>query len=122
MIMQIPKKLLIHSAELITKFEPDKWGNSAEEEKIILKNIRIEYSEKNVTDTSGTSSELTATLFYDSKNSFPAAKFLLKGEIKDGMTVDVQQVKFGGKKFTVKSVEPLYADSGNIHHYEVGLV
>ncbi len=123
MISQIPKKLLIHSAELITKFDPDKWGNSAEEEKIFLRNVRIEYSEKSSTDNYGTDHELAATLFFDCKNSSPKdAKFALKSDILNGKTVNIQQIKFGGKRFTVKTIEPLYADSEKIHHYEVGLV
>ncbi len=122
MIQAIPKRLLIHSAELITEFEPDIWGKASETAKQKLENIRIEYSAKNVSDSSGTVISLSATLFFDCKNSSPEGiKFALKGGVIDGKTVENQQVKFGEKLFTVKTIEPLYADSDKIHHYEVGL-
>lgn len=122
MIPPIPKKLLPHSAELVTKFDPDKWGNSSESEAVILEHIRIEPSEKMITDDSGTQIRLSATLFFDQRNSSPASGFSLKGDVIGGRTVDIQQIIFGGRTFTVKAIEAHYADGKNIHHYEIGLV
>ena len=122
MIPPIPKKLLPHSAELVTKFNSDKWGNSSENDNIILEHIRIEPSEKIISESSGTKIKLSATLFYDPKNSSPRADFALKGDVLEGKTVEIQQVIFGGKSFTVKAIEAHYADSKNIHHYEIGLI
>ena len=123
MIMQIPKKLLIHSAELITKFDPDKWGNSSSEEIIPLKFVRIETCVKMTADSNGNMIRLSAVLFFDCKSSVPKEiKFALKSDILNGKTVDIQQVKFGEKIFTVQTIEPFYADENKIHHYEVGLM
>ena len=122
MISPIPKKLLPHSAELITKYDPDKWGNSAESDTVILEHIRIEPSEKIIMENSEIKIKLSATIFYDMRNSSPDAKFRLKGDIIGEKTVDVQQIFFNGRIFTVKTIEAHYADSKNIHHYEIGLV
>ena len=122
MIPPIPKKLLPHSAELVTKFDSDKWGNSSENNNIVLEHIRIEPSEKIISESSGTKIQLSATLFFDLRNSSPSADFALKGDIVGGKTVDIQQVIFGGRSFTVKTIETHYADSKNIHHYEIGLI
>ncbi len=122
MVPQIPKKLLIHSAELITRFEPDKWGSPVWEEAAMLNNVRIEYCSKNISDNTGMTISLPAVLFYDCKNSSPAVVFAVKGDVIGNRTVAAQQINFNGKTFTVQTVEALYTDSGNIHHYEIGLV
>ena len=122
MIPPIPKMLLVHSAELITRYNADKWGNTTECDTVSLKNVRIEPSSKSVTDTSGTVIQLSATLIYDCRNSAPrGVVFALTGDKADGKTVEVQQVLFGGRTFTVKVIDALYADADRIHHYEVGL-
>ena len=123
MIMQIPKKLLVHSAELITKFAPDKWGNPSSEESVPLEFVRIEPCAKMISDSNGNTIQLSAALFLDCKNSSPKdTKFALKSDILNGKTVDMQQIKFGGRIFTVQTVEAFYADKNKIHHYEVGLM
>ena len=122
MIPPIPKMLLVHSAELITRYNADKWGNAAECDRASLKNVRIEPASKSVTDTSGTVIQLSATLIYDCRNSAPrGVVFALTGDKTCGKTVEVQQVVFGGRTFTVKVIDTLYADADRIHHYEVGL-
>lgn len=120
-IPPIPKKLLPHSAKLVTKYSPDKWGNASENNTITLGHIRIEPSEKIITDKNGAKIQLSATLFYDRKNSFPAVNFALKDDFINGKNVDIQQVVFDGKIFSVKTIEAYYADSKMIHHYEIGL-
>ena len=122
MIPPIPKRLLPHSAELVTKYDPDKWGNSPESDTVILEHIRIEPSEKIITENSEVKIKLSSTLFFDRKNSFPDVIFALKGDVLNGKKVDIQQVIFGGRLFTVKTIETHFADSKNIHHYEIGLI
>ena len=122
MIPPIPKKLLPHSAELITKFNADKWGNASESDSTLLEHIRIEPSEKIIQEDFEKKIKLSATLFYDQKNSFPDVIFALNGDVIGEKNVDVQQVIFGGRIFTVKTIEAHYADCKNIHHYEIGLV
>ncbi len=123
MIPPIPKKLLIHSAKLITEFDTDKWGNSTTQSEEILENIRIEPSSEIITDSFGTALKLSAVLFFDGRNSRPQEiNFALKGDVMSGKTVKIQRVEFGGRLFTVASVTPLFADGNKIHHYEVGLM
>ncbi len=121
MILPIPKNLLIHSAELVTGYFADKWGRASESERQKLEHIRIVPCSKMVSDSSGISVRLSAVLFFDCKNSSPDVTFALKNDEINGKKVDIQKVIFKGKIFTVKNIEPLYADSDDIHHYEIGL-
>lgn len=132
MIPPIPKSLLIHSAELITEFYPDKWGTATERDTVILEHIRIESSAKHariepytkqVIDRNGETIQLSAVLFFDCRNSSPAdVTFALKDDTVNGRTAVLQKVSFGGRLYTVQTVKPLYADKNRIHHYEIGLV
>lgn len=123
MIPPIPKKLLIHSAELITDFSPDKWGTPQKSEMVQLEHVRIEPSAKYVIGGNGETVQLAAVLFFDCRNSSPAdVTFTLKSDTVNGRTVVLQKVSFGGRLYTVQTVEPLYADRNRIHHYEVGLI
>ena len=123
MIPSIPKKALIHSAELITEFSADKWGTPQKSETVQLEHVRIEPSAKYVIGGNGETVQLAAVLFFDCRNSSPAdVSFALKNDTVNGGTVVLQKVSFGGRLFTVQTVEPLYADKNRIHHYEVGLV
>lgn len=123
MIPPIPKKLLIHSAELITEFSADKWGTPQKSETVQLEHVRIEPSAKYVIGGNGETVQLAAVLFFDCRNSSPAdVSFALKDDTVNGGTVVLQKVSFGGRLFTVQTVETLYADKNRVHHYEVGLV
>lgn len=123
MIRPIPKNLLIHSAELITEFSPDKWGKPSESETVQLKNIRVEPSAKHVIGVNGELVQLAATLYFDCRNSSPRdVRFALKDDTVNGKKVVLQRVRFEGRLYTVQTVEALYADKNRIHHYEVGLV
>lgn len=123
MMPPIPKKLLIHSAELITEFSPDKWGKASERETVKLEHVRIDPSEKYVIGENGETLRLSAVLFFDCRNSFPQnIKFALKDDAAEEKKVVLQKVSFGGRLFTVHTVKPLYADKNRIHHYEIELV
>lgn len=123
MIPPIPKCRLFHSAELITEFAPDKWGKATERDRAKLEHVRIEPSAKHVIGGNGETVQLAAVLFFDCRNSSPAdITFALKDDAVNGRTVVLQRVGFGGRLFTVQTIEPLYADKNRIHHYEVGLV
>lgn len=123
MIPPIPKRLLIHSAELITEFSADKWGTPQKSETVQLEHVRIEPSAKYVIGGNGETVQLAAVLFFDCRNSSPAdVSFALKDDTVDGVTVVLQKVSFGGRLFTVQTVETLYADKNRVHHYEVGLI
>lgn len=123
MIPPIPKRLLIHSAELITEFSADKWGTPQKSETVQLEHVRIEPSAKYVIGGNGETVQLAAVLFFDCRNSSPAdVTFALKDDTVNDRTVVLQKVSFGGRLYTVQTVEPLYADRNRIHHYEVGLI
>lgn len=123
MIPSIPKRALIHSAELITEFSADKWGTPQKSETVQLEHVRIETSAKYVIDGNGETVQLAAVLFFDCRNSSPAdVTFALKDDTVNGGTVVLQRVGFEGRLYTVQTVEALYADRNRIHHYEVGLI
>ncbi len=104
----IPKSLLIHSAVLYEIVE-NSWQE--QEKKLIaeLSRVRVEPSTKMIITGNNRSVTLSAVLFYDCRNSVPTVKF------EPG-----QRLEFGGKLFTVETVEALY-DKQKLHHLEVGL-
>lgn len=121
-MIPISRKLLIHSAELITSYDADKWGNATESETVTLKYIRIEPSHAVVKTVTEETLQLSATLFFDAHSSMPKGTVLaLCGDISDGRRIKNQQVKFCGRLYTVKTIEPYYDNKG-LHHFEVGLV
>ena len=123
MIPPIPKQLLIHSAELITEFAPDKWGKASARDTVGLEYVRVEPSAKYVINGNGETVQLAAVLFFDCRNSSPAdVKFALKDDTVNGKTVALQKVRFEGRLYTVQTIELLYADKNRIHHYEMGLI
>lgn len=104
----IPRALLIHSAALYNVAE----GTWQDEEKTLvaqLEHVRVEPCAKLITTADNRSVTITATLFYDCRNSTPKADFAVG-----------QRVKFGGALYRVETVEPLY-DRRRLHHIEVGL-
>lgn len=123
MIRPIPKNLLIHSAELITEFSPDKWGKPQGCETVQLKNICVEPSAKHVIGGNGEFVQLAATLYFDCRNSTPRdVRFALKDDTVNGKKAVLQKVSFEGRLYAVQTVESLYADRNRVHHYEVGLI
>lgn len=107
----IPKYLLIHTVTLCKVFDEDRWGKVTLDDGIKIKLVRMEPSKQIIRDKNNAEIQLSATLFYDCRNSRPQdAEFSLD---------DV--VYFHGEKYQIKSVEPLY-DDGRLHHYEMGLI
>lgn len=104
----IPRSLLIHSAVLYEARE-----NSWQEQELVelakLTHIRVEPASKMMITSDNRSVTLSATLFYDCRNSAPEVEF------KPGYIVE-----FGGRKYRVETVEVLY-DRQKLHHLEVGL-
>lgn len=118
----IPKNILIHSAVLITEYSPDLWGKAGETSASPLWRVRIEPCYSTVTDSKSQQITLSAYLFFDCVNSSCAVPFMLEGDTdKDGKTVKNQFADRLGRRYTVKTIMPIY-DNKKIHHYEVGLV
>lgn len=107
----IPKRLLIHSAELKAVNADNSWQE--EETKTIanLKYVRIEPSSKLITAKDNRQVTLAATLLYDCRNSRPTGVGFIQG----------QKVIWNGIEHVIETIEPLY-DSGKLHHYELGLI
>ena len=107
----IPKKLVIHSADLIEVSTANSWQK--EETKTIanLKYVRIEPSSKLITAKDNRQVTLAATLLYDCCNSRPLDVKFIQG----------QKVIWNGIEHVIETIEPLY-DSGKLHHYELGLI
>ncbi|MBE6855878.1 MAG: hypothetical protein E7500_00400 [Ruminococcus sp.] len=106
----IPKKLLIHSAEL-KAVEKDEWQEETLTTVADLKHIRVEPASKLVTDKQNRQITITAVMFYDCRNSRPKAVEFAHG----------QKICWNGKTYSVEVIEPLYAGN-RLHHYELGLV
>lgn len=110
-IKAIPKKLLIHEVTHSQSKKTDRWGTSETENEQTLKRVRMEPSGKIVRDKNNAEIQLSATLFYDCRNSTPRTVIFAIDDI----------ISFNGEKHKVKVVEPLY-DGKKLHHYELGLV
>lgn len=104
----IPRSLLIHSAKLYEARE-----NSWQEQELVklaeLTRIRVEPASKMIITSDNRSITLSATLFYDCRNSLPTVDF------RPGYIVE-----FNDRKYRVETVEVLY-DRQKLHHLEVGL-
>lgn len=116
-MIPIPRRLLIHSCELVTELPKDKWGNvSTVSEKLSC--VRVEPCVKVVKGADGVDVQLSAVLFFDTHTSCPrSAVFKLSG---DG-GCERQTVIFDGRRYVVGSIERLY-DTKGVHHLEIGLI
>ena len=75
-----------------------------------------------LTDSKSQTVTLSANLFFDCVNSSCAVPFYLEGDKDgDGKTVKNQFVEWNGRRYGVKTIEPIY-DNKKLHHYEVGLI
>lgn len=106
----IPRKLLIHYAEL-KNAERDLWQNETLTTVSEMKYIRFESASRLVTNKQNRQITLTATMIYDCRNSIPKGVCFSQG----------QKVVFNGQTYTVELIEPLY-DGRKLHHYELELV
>ena len=109
--MAIPASLLIHAVTLYKIKEKDRWGKAELDTGTELQRVRMEPSSRIVRDKNNAEIQLTATLFYDCRNSRPR-----------NVTFEVDDIiSFNGQKHRVQTIEPMY-DGKRLHHYEIGLV
>nr|DAG52942.1 MAG TPA: Minor capsid protein [Caudoviricetes sp.]DAP77544.1 MAG TPA: Minor capsid protein [Caudoviricetes sp.] len=107
----IPNRLLIHTVSYHTQPQSDRWGVESVDAGITLQRVRLEPSKKIVRDINNAEIQLSATMFYDCKNSYPR-----------GIEFHVDDlINFDGKQYSIKIIEPLY-DEDRLHHYELGLI
>lgn len=107
----IPKRLLIHTAELKTVGINNTWQDEKITDMTKLKKIRIEPCSRLVTAKDKRQVSLSAVLFYDCKNSCPKNQIFSQG----------QKVIWNGTEHIIETIEPLY-DDNKLHHYELGLI
>lgn len=107
----IPKRLLIHTAELKTAGINNTWQDEKITDMTKLKKIRIEPCSRFVTAKDNRQVSLSAVLFYDCKNSRPKNQIFSQG----------QKVIWNGTEHIIETIEPLY-DDNKLHHYELGLI
>ncbi|MGN0613555.1 MAG: putative minor capsid protein [Porcipelethomonas sp.] len=107
----IPKKLLIHSAELKKVSTDNPWQEEQTETIAKLERIRIEPFSKLVTSKDNRQITLSAVLIYDCRISRPKNQTFSQG----------QKIIFNGIEHVIETIEPLY-DGGKLHHYELGLI
>ncbi len=106
----IPKKLLIHNAILRTKESEDKWGNITPTTDIMLTHVRVEPFSRHVVTKDNRQINLSATLFYDFKNSRPQMPIFQVGD----------RIIFDDKEYVIETIDKLYAMK-KLHHIEMGL-
>lgn len=107
----IPKSLLIHTVGRLKKEDEDRWGKGFENPENEIYFVRVEPSSKIVRNANNAEIQLSATLFYDCKNSRPKNVDFKHDDI----------ITFNGQKHRVQLIEPLY-DGNKLHHFELGLV
>ena len=116
-MIPIPRRLLIHSCELVTELPKDKWGNVSADS-VTLSCVRVEPCAKVVKGADGVDVQLSAVLFFDMHTSYPrSAVFKMPG---DG-GCERQTVVFEGRRYVVGNIERLY-DTKGVHHLEIGLI
>lgn len=105
----IPVSLLIHSAAL-NDVITDNYQAEQDNLAAMLYHVRIEPSERVVTNANGTDIQCTAMMFVDAQNSQPP-----------GIVISVgQSVVWEGIRYKVADVQRLY-DETKLHHLEVEL-
>lgn len=105
----MPRSMLIHAATL-QAYTTDAWQTKTLSTVASLTQIRVDPSSKQVIATDGTTKQLTATLYYDVRNSKPTGVTFALGQL----------VAYGGNTYRAEAIEPMY-DARKLHHYEVGL-
>ena len=120
MLKPIPIQMLRHKANVIipTEINADQAVTGTEE--ITLKRCLIQRSDRTKVSKENTEVTLPATLYVDARLTYPQIDWELKKQFADTVNASIK-VLFGGKRYTVYSVEAYLDDNARVHHYEVGL-
>lgn len=121
MFRPIPKKILKQSATLKQCIKIDTWEN-ATYETVNLSKICIQPTHKQIKRLLNTEVTLTSLIFFDARLSQPSGlrfEQLQEASLAAGAPL---VINFGGLDHTVETVDVLYDDEGNLHHYEIGVV
>ena len=113
----IPMKLLVHSCTLQKRTGQDRDRNPTYTE-IVLRNVRIGATFQTSRGNIGETKSDTMTLIIDAENTrYETAD----GEEAAAIPEELDAVEWNGRKFTVRSVTPCYAQGDSPHHWEVTL-
>lgn len=108
-VKPIPKKVLPHSIEY-ERYSGEGRNGPTYDMAITVKNVRIEPTSEKIVDGNGEQIQLKSKLFIDAVNSTPAVHLKAKSI-----------VHFNGNDYYIQSVAPYYANSTNVHHWELRL-
>ena len=108
MMRPIPRKLLIHTADVVTE-TTDRWGEVTGTNTVTMSLVRIEPSSSITIDKQNSQIKVDAVMYYDCRLSQPADfKFVLGAK-----------VVFEGTDYRIATIKRF---NTNIpHHYEIGL-
>lgn len=109
MVKPIPLHLLIHTVEY-HEYDPNSQFQDSYKTPVSIEFVRVEPSNKLITNSNGESITSKATLFVDATFSNPIPSFVEKSKIL-----------FEGKEYYVHAVDTLYAISKTPHHWELTL-
>jgi hypothetical protein len=116
--MQIPRAALIHSAVAWT-VTLDEDRNETKGDEITLKYVRCVPVKQNILTANGLQKDDKLTMFYDAVNS---SAWNGTSQVKDWKPENGMKVLFDGTEYTMRVVQPMYACTAAVHHYEVQLV
>lgn len=108
MIKPIPKRLLPHKVKYLKYLgntgESDSW-----EEPVILSYVKLEDRKTHQTTNNGREVYGNAKMFYDKINSSGLNE----------RPIENSKIIFNEFEYLIKEIKTLYADSSNVHHYEM---
>lgn len=108
-VKPIPKRVLPHTIEY-ERYAGEGRNGPTYDMAITVKNVRIEPTSEKVVDSNGVQIQLKSKLFIDAVNSTPLVHLKEKSVIH-----------FGGNDYYVQAVATYYANSSNVHHWELRL-
>lgn len=121
MLKPIPIQMLRHKATIIIPTAIDSNQSVTETQEIVLRRCMIQRSDRTKVSKENTEVSLPATLYVDARLTYPRLDWEIKKQFVDTVNASIK-VLFGGKRYTVYSVEAYLDDNAHVHHYEIGLM
>ena len=112
--------MLRHKAKVIVPTQINSSQSVTGTEEITLERCLIQRSDRIKVSKENTEVTLPATLYVDAHITRPHIDWEMKKHFADTVNAPIK-VLFGGKRYTVFSVEEYLDDHARVHHYEVGL-
>ena len=117
----IPAKIMTHTVTLLYPEPADAWGHTVKRE-LTVSRVCVQPTNATIKSQQNTEVVLRSICFIDKRVSRPAG--LDVQSMKDAAEAAGGQLQlvYGGKTYTVQSVDVLVDSAGLYHHTEVGLV